>query len=185
MGPPANHSGPSYHGAISSSSSYKRMVHQSFSQLLFSLIQRERKRWAWKLFSQTLASEAVAAANQFPFVFLLLSTLSFPQSPEVISVFLVIYLHISLQNFIISLFGVMSVQGRRALFMKLVWMGRKLLSRNPSCLLLKTLINSTRSCNSYGLHFYPSVFSFLWIYVQNLNGFIWNFKYDNIDNAAS
>lgn len=99
--------------------------------------------------------------------------------------FLVIYLHISLQNFVISLFGVMSVQGRRALFMKLVWMGRKLLSRNPSCLLLKTLINSTRSCNSYGLHFYPSVFSFLWIYVQNLNGFVWNFKYDNIDNAAS
>lgn len=161
MGPPANHSGPSYHGAISSSSSYKRMVHQSFSQLLFSLIQRERKRWAWKLCIQTLASEAVAAANQFLFVFLLLSTLFFPQSPEVISISLVIYLHISLQNFIISLFGVMSVQGRRALFMKLVWMGRKLLSRNPSCLLLKTLINSTRSCNSYGLHFYPSVFSFL------------------------
>lgn len=48
---------------------------------------RERKRWAWKLFSQTLASEAVAAANQFLFVFLLLSTLSFPQSPEVISIF--------------------------------------------------------------------------------------------------
>ena len=165
MGPTANHSGPSYHGAISSSSSYKRMVHQSFSQLLFSLTQRERERererWAWKLCSQTLASEAVAAANQFLFVFLLLSTLFFPQSPEVISISLVIYLHISLQNFIISLFGVMSVQGRRALFMKLVWMGRKLLSRNPSCLLLKTLINSTRSCNSYGLHFYPSVFSFL------------------------
>lgn len=70
----------------------------------------------------------------------------------------VIYLHVSRQNFVICLFGLMSVQGRRALFMKVVWMGRKLLLRSQSCLLLKTLINSTRSCNSYGLHFRHSSF---------------------------
>ena len=153
----------------------------------------------WKLCCQTLATEAVAAANQFLFVFLLLPTLLSPIARGNIIFFSLIYLHTSSQIFLISLFGVMSVQGRRALFMKLVWMGRKLLSRNQYCPLLKTLINSTRSCNFYGLHFYHSVFVFslLLINVQNLNGFVIRFSSiclevvkgvfssdDDIDNAA-
>lgn len=56
--------------------------------------------------------------------------------------------------------------------MKQHWMEEKLLSRNQSCLLLKTWISFIRSCNSYGylllLSFSLSFYFFMCVYVFGL-----------------